>query len=151
MFRVKSAKVIMVLVVMFSIGLLGALVTQAASNDVTSSGAANPAVQPQVRSDNNPVDVNSPESARWVNCTADNVAVYSERIHVQCKESYSGIRYFAYSTSNATSVARFLSVLTSGQVSGHLLKILYDPADHSGTAYGCNANDCRPIIAVALY
>jgi hypothetical protein len=44
------------------------------------------------------------------------------------------------------------SLLTSAQVTGRLLQILYDPADTtSGPQISCNANDCRVITAVALY
>ena len=146
MFRSRLTRGAVALLMMFVIGFLGAWIAQASS-----STAANPAPAAQSASNDTPAGISSPSSASWVNCTANSVAVFSHRIHVRCSQSYSGIRYFAYPTSDATSAARFLSLLTSAQVSGHMLQVLYDPADHSGASYGCALSDCRPIQAVALY
>ncbi|NOZ51153.1 MAG: hypothetical protein GXP37_14075 [Chloroflexi bacterium] len=146
MFRSRLIKGAIALLMMFVIGFFGAWIVQASSGTT-----ADPAAVVQSSGNDTLVGITSPSSASWVNCTANSVAVFSNRIHVRCTQSYSGIRYFAYPTTDAASVARFLSILTSAQVSGHLLQVLYDPADHSGTSYSCASNDCRPIQAVALY
>lgn len=92
------------------------------------------------------------EAAVWVTCTPLEVMPYvnAQRIHVKCAESYSGIRYFAQSTTDTASVARSLSVLTTAQVAGRTLTIRYDPDDLSGANIGCLTSDCRLIIAVGF-
>ncbi len=150
MFRSKLTKGAIALIMAFLIGLFGAWVTPA-DHDAVTANAANSALAVQSAGNNTPADTISPNTATWVNCTPDNVAVFSNRIHIRCNESYSGIRYFAYPTSNAASSARFLSILTSAQVSGHTVQVRYDPADTSGVSYDCAASDCRPFDAVALY
>jgi len=151
MFHSKLTKRTIVLVTMFLIGLLGAWAIQAAPSTAVTPKTANPAPVAQSTGTDDSAAITSPSSSSWVNCTPNNVAVFSNRIHVRCTQSYSGIRYFAYPASDAAAVARFLSVLTSAQVSGHTLQVLYDPADHSGASYGCNISDCRPFQAVELY
>ena len=146
MFGSKLTPGAIALVITFLIGLFGAWVMQA-----DSSTAANSAPVAQSSGTDTRAGLSSPGSASWVNCTANSVAVYSNRIHVRCSQSYSGVRYFAYPTSDTASVARFLTILTSAQVSGRTLQVLYDPADHSGSSYGCATSNCRPMQAVALY
>ncbi|MCI5160528.1 MAG: hypothetical protein D3917_00585 [Candidatus Electrothrix sp. AX5] len=86
----------------------------------------------------------------WETCTISSVAVFTDRIHVRCVESYSGVYYFAYPVSkDAAGAARFLSILTAARISGNQLSILYDPADDtSGVSYGCQAADCRPFYSL---
>jgi len=146
MFRSKLATGAIALALMFLIGVFGAWASQASTTAVTAS----PAPFAQGAGGDNPAGVTAPDASTWVNCTANSVGVFSNRIHVRCNESYSGIRYFAYPATTAAA-ARYLSVLASAQVSGHLLQVLYDPADTSGTAYGCAASNCRPIQGIALY
>jgi hypothetical protein len=78
------------------------------------------------------------------------VMTYAARIHVRCAASVGGIRYFALSTSDAANAARVLSVLTTAQVAGRTLTILYDPADISGAQIGCLVADCRLIQAAGF-
>lgn len=98
------------------------------------------------------VDAAAPEDLTWVSCTPDEVMAYtdSERIHVLCAESFNGVRYFALGTEDAASVARILSVLTTAQVAGRTLSILYDTDDVSGEAIGCNPADCRLILGAGF-
>ena len=100
-----------------------------------------------------PTDINAPQGLVWANCTPNNVAVFTDRVHViRCSSDVNGIWYFAYPTADDAEATRVLSLLTSAQVTGRLLQILYDPADTtSGPPISCNANDCRVITAVALY
>lgn len=84
-------------------------------------------------------------------CKSIGVAVYAERIHVQCdKPASGGFSYFALSTTNSAHAARILSVLTAAHLAGRNIVVLYDPGDTSGTAFGCAANDCRRLISVGL-
>ncbi len=149
MFRSRSLRMVIVLGMAFLLGLTAAWLGQTGHAVAGTSQTSAPAPAAQAP-DNNPADLAAPNAATWVTCTPNNVAAYSNRIHVLCNESYSGIHYFAYPTTNAAAAARYLSLLTSAKVAGHTLRILYDPADTSGPAYGCAASDCRPIQAVAL-
>lgn len=93
----------------------------------------------------------APEAAVWYRCTPANVAAFTSRIHVKCTAAAAGgILYFAYPGRDTANAARFLSLLTSAEVTGKQVDILYDPADTSGASFGCAAGDCRTIIAVAL-
>ncbi len=86
----------------------------------------------------------------WTNCTPENIVTYSGRVHIKCVESIGGIRYFAASTADEAKAARILSVITAAQTLGRTALILYDPADTSGTSFGCASTDCRTIIAVGF-
>jgi hypothetical protein len=103
---------------------------------------------PVSQSGSDPVDA---ASLTWFQCTPANVAVFDQRVHVKCTASTpGGIRYFAKATEDADAVARVLSLLSIALVTGRTLDIRYDPADTSGTAIGCQSNDCRLIVAVGL-
>jgi hypothetical protein len=86
----------------------------------------------------------------WITCTPVDIATYSGRVHVLCAAPVGGISFFAVSTQNSAHAARVLSVISTAQVAGRTLKILYDPADHSGAGIGCVVTDCRLIIAVGF-
>lgn len=85
------------------------------------------------------------------NCKSVDVGVYAERIHVRCDVAAAGgIVYFAVATANSAHAARILSVLNSAHVAQRQIRVLFDPADTSGTAFGCAANDCRRLLAVGM-
>jgi hypothetical protein len=115
---------------------------------------ANAAAAPEASPDEKAfaVDAAAPEDLTWVSCTPNEVMAYtdSERIHVLCAESFNGVRYFALGTEDAASVARILSVLTTAQVAGRTLSILYDTDDVSGESIGCNPADCRLILGAGF-
>lgn len=93
-------------------------------------------------------------AATFISCTPDQVMVFSSasggRLHVHCAASVGGISYFALSSSDQAAAARVLSVINSAIISGRTLTILYDPADLSGSAIGCQNTDCRLIMAVGF-
>jgi hypothetical protein len=100
------------------------------------------------------VPVDRAEAAEtWTSCTPVNVTVYSvgaKRIHVKCSQAVNGIRYFALSSNDTALMARVLSLITSAQVAGRTLSILFDPADLSGQAWGCANSDCRILRAASF-
>jgi hypothetical protein len=86
----------------------------------------------------------------WVSCTPVSVVTYQVRVHVQCAAPVNGVLYFAVSTQDSAFAARVLSVIATAQVAGRSLSILYDPADLTGSAIGCQTNSCRLIRAVGF-
>jgi len=89
------------------------------------------------------------KSAGWSSCTPALVGVFSNRVHVRCTVANDGILYYAFPTQDQAAAARFLAILNSALLTGRTLTILNDPADTtSGPPIGCQANDCRLIIAV---
>jgi hypothetical protein len=86
----------------------------------------------------------------WISCTPVQIVTYKSRVHVRCAAAVGGISYFAAATQDNAYAARVLSVITTSQVAGRTLSILYDPADLSGAAIGCQTNDCRLIHAVGF-
>lgn len=94
---------------------------------------------------------NSASAAQtWTSCVPVEIMNYRGRIHVKCASAIGGIIYFAAPTSDSAFVARTLSVLSTAQVAGRTLTILYDPADQSGASIGCQVNDCRLILAAGF-
>ena len=124
--------------------LIGVQLTGAVAAAVPS---ANEGVHPKttiLQSD--PVNV---DTAKWyTTCNPENVATYTTRVHIKCTVADNGIQFFAAPTSNSKHAARVLSLLLTAQAAGKQVSVLYDPADTSGTAYGCLEVDCRPILAV---
>jgi len=89
----------------------------------------------------------------WYYCKPIDVSVYPERIHVQCdKPTSGGIAFFAIPTASAdpAHVARMLSVLLVARATGKTVGVLYNPADTSGTDFGCKAEDCRRLVSVGF-
>ena len=90
-------------------------------------------------------------AATWANCVPTEVIAFSNRIHVRCAAAVGGgIRFFAVPTSNAPHAARVQSMLTTAQVAGRTLRILYEPGNTSGSSFGCGPQDCRQISAVGF-
>jgi len=86
----------------------------------------------------------------WISCTPAEIATYQNRVHVRCAAAVGGVSFFAAAAQDTAFAARVLSVITAAQVAGRTLSILYDPADQSGTAIGCQSSDCRLIRAVGF-
>ena len=85
-------------------------------------------------------------------CKSVDVTTFPERVHVRCSTPASGgIIFFAVPTSNNENAARILSTLLAGHIAGRTLVIGYDPADTSGTAFGCAAHDCRRLLYVGVH
>jgi hypothetical protein len=83
-------------------------------------------------------------------CTADQVMVWTNRVHVRCATPVGSIKYFAISTSDQAQAARVLSVINTALVAGRTLTIRHDPADLSGASIGCLTSDCRLIQAIGF-
>jgi hypothetical protein len=86
----------------------------------------------------------------FTNCTPVQVMAFAQRIHVRCAAAVGGIRFFALGTANAPNAARILTILTTAQVAGRDLTILFDASDLSGASIGCQTNDCRLILAAGF-
>jgi len=83
-------------------------------------------------------------------CTIVDVAVYENRIHVQCFPGDGGIFYFAYATDSAHSSTanRLLAVANSAYAVGDHLWVLYD-SNSSHNPPGCLVSDCRLMVGLA--
>jgi arabinogalactan endo-1,4-beta-galactosidase len=87
----------------------------------------------------------------WVDCTPGKVATFPSRVHVECTATVGGgILFFAVASSDTGYANRFMSLASSALVAGRTLRVFYDPADTSGTAFGCGAADCRRAQGIAL-
>jgi hypothetical protein len=87
----------------------------------------------------------------WVDCTPVAVATFANRAHVRCTPTIGGgIIYFAVNASDTAFAARFVSIGTAALVSGRGLSVFYDPADTSGTTFGCASSDCRRAKALVI-
>lgn len=84
-------------------------------------------------------------------CTPKGVATFSSRIHIRCAQSFSGVVFFAYRSSDSAGAARYMSMATSALISGRNVRIFYDPADLSGAGIGCRTNDCRLLRGLEIF
>jgi len=84
-------------------------------------------------------------------CTPTGVATFASRIHVRCAQSFSGIVFFAYRSTDSAGAARYMSVATSALISGRQVRIFYDPADLTGASIGCQNNDCRLLRGLEIF
>jgi len=82
----------------------------------------------------------------WYTLTPDNVAVFSNRIHVKATSDDDGILYWAVPTTDSRFANRMLSLLLTAKASGKRVSVKYNPSDTSGTSFGCLAGDCRTIL-----
>ena len=132
-------------VVALGLGLMiGVQLTSAVSAAVPTANEGGHPKTTILQSD--PINV---DTAKWyTTCNPENVATYRTRVHIKCAVADNGIQYFAAPTSNSKHAARVLSLLLTAQAAGKQVSVLYDPADSSGTAYGCLESNCRPILAV---
>ncbi len=90
-------------------------------------------------------------ASTFYTCKSVEVGTYAERIHVRCNRAASGgIVFFAVSTSNSAHAARILSLLTTAHLTARNIVVEYDPNDTSGTAFGCQAQDCRRLLSVGV-
>lgn len=87
-------------------------------------------------------------------CTVSEVGVFANRIHVRCTKPAPGpfgdIWFFAVSTANSTTAARFLTMFNSALVENRRLTLQYDAFDSSGEQFGCRAVDCRGVDGAIL-
>ena len=84
-------------------------------------------------------------------CQPVEVAAFASRVHVLCNiGTRDGIRYFAVATANSAHAARILSVLMMAHLTARSIAVLYDPADTSGTNFGCLEEDCRRLLGVKV-
>ncbi len=94
------------------------------------------------------------EPASLFGCTTSSVAVFNNRIDVQCTAAPSdapSVYYFAVPTTDAANAARYLSIFTSARITGKVIYLWYTPGDTSGAAWGCGATDCRAISGVRIW
>jgi hypothetical protein len=94
-------------------------------------------------------------NAGWYTCNSpDQVAVFFNRVHVRCTSTtptISGVSWFAVPTSPDSAVAsRFLGIFQSALVAGRPLILYVDPADTTGSSFGCGAGDCRRLIGAEI-
>ncbi|MCB0034771.1 MAG: hypothetical protein KDE51_12150 [Anaerolineales bacterium] len=147
MFPKLSLKTLFKNGLLIGIGMILSLVLMNWLPLVSQTARADTQAAPLMWEQNNPEDANA---ETWISCTPIGVATYYNRVHVRCAAAVGGISYFAAPTNNPANAARILSTLSTAQVAGRTLSILYDPNDLSGTDFGCLEADCRPIVAVGF-
>jgi hypothetical protein len=142
MVRKSLARILVLVVSSFVFGILVmALFTFVSKTNASASDALEP--------ENNVGSFNALTQSK-IGCTPVFVAVFGNRVHVECAAAVGGIKFFAVSTSNTAHAARILSTASTAQVAGRNLLIWYDPANTSGTSFGCGAGDCRTIDGLAF-
>lgn len=97
------------------------------------------------------------QAAREVTCSVDEVKEFSNRVHVRCEEAYSlpgntghPLRYFAAPKTSPTA-SQLKIVGDNAKAPGpSRLIVTYEPADLTGSSFGCQTHDCRPVLGLQL-
>lgn len=84
-------------------------------------------------------------------CKVKDVTVFSNRIHVRCTTAtVSGIYFFAVPTVDSVQANRLLTIGSTTLVAGRKFIATFHPDDTAGAAWGCQTNDCRPLVAFGI-
>ena len=85
-------------------------------------------------------------------CTPDNVAAFTNRVHVHCTVAYnSTIYWFAFcNAKDSATASRMLSVFTAAKALNGHIGLYFDPNDLSGTNCDCGSGDCRVITGAEV-
>jgi hypothetical protein len=82
-------------------------------------------------------------------CTPFDVGVFITRVHIRCTNSVNAggniVSWWAYPTSDSAGASRFLSLFETARATSSTVTIYYDPADLTGSSFGCANADCRRI------
>jgi hypothetical protein len=100
-----------------------------------------------------PTQAGSPDTpAVFYQCTPDNVAAFTNRVHVHCTVAYNAsIEWFAFcNATDSATASRMLSVFTTAKALGGHIGLYFDPNDTSGTNCGCATNNCRVITGAEV-
>jgi len=94
----------------------------------------------------------APTAGVTYTCNPDVVVSATIRVVAHCPSGYfinatTTISWFAYPTSDSANASRMLSLFETAKAPGSTITFYFDDADTSGTAYGCQAADCRAIWA----
>lgn len=79
-------------------------------------------------------------------CTAEEVAVFANRIYVRCAAAVGGVSIFALPTTDAPHAARMLSLLSTAHVAGRAMTLIYETDAGAGGNFGCPPTDCRLLL-----
>ena len=89
----------------------------------------------------------------FLSCNIQAVGTWENRVHILCDQPYSSttVQYFATPTSNREMASRMQAIALVAQVTGASARIYFDLADTSGTAFGCNASNCRKLQGIEIH
>ncbi len=89
---------------------------------------------------------------KWGKCTVQDVMVWNKnRLHIRCAPTIDGLTFFAVPWSSTEFLNQTLSIATSAIAYNKTVNVLYNPSDTTtGATFGCAANTCRPLIAIAF-
>ena len=83
-------------------------------------------------------------------CVLNDIGIFDDHIHLHCiSGTDAGIEYFAVPNYNR-SVDRYLDAMITAYESNSVVYVFYTANDLSGTAYGCKAENCRPIRGLEI-
>ena len=106
-------------------------------------------------------DVEAPDATYWYVCNPINhVAVFLDRVHIFCQSTTpvagapaldAAITWFTIPTTpDSAAASRFMSLLQTAVITAKPIWIFVDPADTSGSSFGCGAANCRKMYGLEM-
>lgn len=85
-------------------------------------------------------------------CNPNLVVSANVRVVARCASGYvidpsTTIVWFAYPTKDSPNASRMLSIFETAKATNSTVTFYFDTTDTSGSAYGCQVNNCRAIWA----
>ncbi len=95
--------------------------------------------------------IQAPEAYAEFTCTIGEVAVFTDRIHVNCNPANGAIRFFAASAAQGEvlNTNRFLTLLNTAYALGKPVVVGYD-TNTAANPPSCLVTDCRKILAIKI-
>lgn len=90
-------------------------------------------------------------AAQWSGCKPVETAVFPNRVHVKCETPVDRrFTFFAVPTTEPRFANRTLAILEGAELGDKYVFVRFDPDDLSGAQFGCETDNCRNLLGVAL-
>ncbi len=103
----------------------------------------------------------APTALYWYQCNPTNhIGLFTNRIHIFCQTTTpisgapvlsASIVWFAVPTApDSAQASRYMSLLQTAFITAKPIWLQVDPADTSGTSFGCASTDCRRFYGMEM-
>lgn len=83
-------------------------------------------------------------------CKVIEVATFSNRVHVQCKDDLSSPTFYASPTSSSSEATRLVTLGSAALMGAGDLLVVWEPFVYDAESFGCLVKDCRRPVVIRL-